>query len=157
MQLRSQKRIAAQLLKVGKNKVWFDEDRLEEIKEAITKIDIKKLIKNLAIQAKPKIGISGWRRRKKQLQKRKGRQKGQGSRKGTPKSRLKPKRIWIARVRLQRELLKKLKDKNLIDSKNYNNLYRKSKGGFFRSRRHVLLYLKEKGIFKKEVTDKNKK
>ncbi|MBL7100885.1 MAG: 50S ribosomal protein L19e [Nanoarchaeota archaeon] len=150
MQLKSQRRIAAQLLKIGKNRVWFDEDRLTEIKEAITKVDIKKLIKGLAIQAKPKKSISGLRRRKKYLQKRKGRQKGQGSRKGKAKARLPSKKVWMIKVRLQRELLKRLKDKEVIDAKAYRNLYRKSKGGFFRSRRHVLLYLKEQGVFKKK-------
>ncbi len=49
MRLKSQRRLAAQLLKIGENKVWFDEDRLEEVKEAITKVDIKKLIKDLVL------------------------------------------------------------------------------------------------------------
>jgi len=148
MQLKSQKRIAAQILKVGNNRVWFDEDRLEEIKEAITKVDIQKLIKNLAIQARPKKSISGFRRRKKQLQKRKGRQKGTGSRKGTAKARLPSKKVWMTRVRLQRELLKNLREKGLIELKDYRNLYKKSKGGFFRSRRHIILYMTEQNMFK---------
>jgi len=150
MRLKSQRRLAAQLLKVGENRVWFDKDRLEEVKEAITKIDIKKLIKDLAIQAKPKKSISGFRRRKKYLQKRKGRQQGKGSRKGTLNARQPAKRVWMTKVRLQRSLLKKLRDKKIIDPKNYRNLYRKSKGGFFRSRRHVLLYLEEQGVFKQK-------
>ena len=148
MQLKSQRRIAAQLLKVGENRVWFDEDRIKDIKEAITKIDIKKLIRELAIQAKPKKGISGFRRRKKYLQKRKGRQQGKGSRKGTHNARLPAKKAWMTKIRVQRNLLKRLKDKGVIDSKTYGKLYRRSKGGFFRSKRHILLYLEEQGVFK---------
>lgn len=160
MQLKSQRRIAAQLLKVGRNRVWFDEHRLSDIKEAITKIDVKKLIKDLAIQARPEKNISGFRRRKKYLQKRKGRQQGGGSRKGTANARLPAKKAWIARIRLQRELLRRLKDREILDSKAYGNLYKKSKGGFFRSKRHILLYLEEQGAFekkKKKITRKEKK
>lgn len=157
MQLNSQRRLAAQLLKVGESRVWFDDDRLDEVKEAITKKDIKKLIKDLAIQARPQIGVSGFRRRKKALQKRKGRQQGRGSRKGTFNARKPSKEDWMARVRLQRKLLKKFRDKKVIDPKFYRALYMKSKGGFFRSRRHVLLYLAEQGVFKKEMPEKEKK
>lgn len=153
MRLKSQRRIAAQLLKVGKNRIWFDEDRLSEVKEAITKIDINKLIKDLAIQARPKKGISGFRRRKKYLQKRKGRQQGKGSRKGTANARRPKKERWMAKIRIQRSLLKSLREKEIIDPKKYRDLYRKSKGGFFRSRRHILLYLEEQGIFKKRKKD----
>lgn len=150
MQLKSQRRLAAQLLKVGQNRVWFDEGRLEEVKEAITKEDIKKLINDWAIQARPKKSISGFRRRKRHLQKRKGRRQGAGSRKGTSNARLPAKEDWIARVRVQRSLLKRLRDKKIINPKVYRDLYRKSKGGFFRSRRHILIYLEELGVFKKE-------
>lgn len=149
MQLKSQRRIAAQLLKVGENRVWFDEDRLKEVEEAITKTDIKKLIKGLAIQRKPKKSISGFRRRKKYLQKRKGRQQGKGSRKGTLNARKPRKQEWMTKMRVQRSLLKRLKGNEIIDSRTYRDLYGKSKGGFFRSRRHIMLYLEEQGIFKK--------
>ncbi|MDP2908721.1 MAG: 50S ribosomal protein L19e [Nanoarchaeota archaeon] len=159
MQLKSQRRLAAQLLKVGKSRVWFDNDRLEEVKEAITKKDISGLINDLAIQARPKTGISGFRRRKKALQKRKGRQQGPGSRKGTFNARKPSKSDWMARIRLQRKLLKTLREKKIINPKFYRVLYRRSKGGFFRSRRHVLLYLAEQGVFKniKKETPKQEK
>jgi len=41
-----------------------------------------------------------------------------------------------------------LRNRNKIDKQIYNDLYRKIKGGFFRSKRHIALYLEEKGIFK---------
>ncbi|MBU4501755.1 MAG: 50S ribosomal protein L19e [Nanoarchaeota archaeon] len=154
MRLKSQRRIAAQILKVGENRIWFDGDRLEEVKEAITKIDIKKLIKDLAIQSKPETNISGYRRRKKYLQKRKGRQKGQGSRKGTANARKPKKESWMIKIRLQRGLLKKLRDNKTLEPEEYRNLYKKAKGGFFRNKRHVLLYLEEKGVFKKQENKK---
>ncbi|MBM3199441.1 50S ribosomal protein L19e [Candidatus Woesearchaeota archaeon] len=157
MRLHSQRRLAAQVLNVGENRVWFDNDRLEEIKEAITKSDISKLVKDLAIQARPETNISGYRRRKKYMQKRKGRQQGPGSRKGTFNSRLPSKKMWMAKIRLQRSLIKKLRDKKILDHKTYRDIYMKSKGGFFRSRRHVLLYLEETGIFKDKKAHKKEK
>ena len=47
-----QKRLAAQVLKVGQSKVWLDPEHLKEIKEAITKADIRKLIMKGWIKAK---------------------------------------------------------------------------------------------------------
>lgn len=157
MQLKSQRRLAAQLLNVGENKVWFDTDRLEEVKEAITKTDIYKLIKDFAIQAKPQKGSAGYKRRKKSAQKRKGRQQGPGSREGTRNARLSQKESWMARIRLQRNLLKNLRKRKILNPKAYRDLYLKSKGGFFRSKRHVLLYLGEQGILKDNKTMKQEK
>lgn len=157
MKLKSQKRTAAQLLKIGRNRVWFDKERLSEIKEAITKADIRKLIKDLAIQARPSKGISGYRTKKNRLQKRKGRRQGPGSRKGTSNARLSRKKSWKERIRVQRRLLKKLREKEYLTPKVYRELYRKSKGGFFRSRRHILIYLEERGLLKKAKIKKEKK
>jgi len=53
MKLTTQKRLAAGILEVGENKVWFDSFRLDEIKQAITKQDIKDLIKDKAIRIRP--------------------------------------------------------------------------------------------------------
>ncbi|MBI2110521.1 50S ribosomal protein L19e, partial [Candidatus Woesearchaeota archaeon] len=143
MILKSQRRIAAQLLKVGSNRIWFDSERLEEIKESITKADIRSLIQDGAIQKKPETGISRGRKRKRLLQKRKGRQQGSGSRKGKRTARLPRKRAWILKIRAQRKLLGRLRQKKVITPKTYSLLYRKAKGGFFRSTRHIHLYAQE--------------
>lgn len=150
MRLTSQRRVSAQLLKVGENKVWFDPGRLAEIKEAITKADVRGLINDKAIQAKPDTGISGFRSRKIKVQKRKGRMQGPGSRKGSSRSRLPRKTEWMNKVRAQREFLKEVKANGLIDVSTYRSLYLKIKGGFFRSRRHIKLYLNEHNLFKQK-------
>jgi len=144
MKVNNQKRLAAQILKCSKKRIKFDPDRLSDIKEAITKADIKGLIKDKAIRKVHAKGVSRGRARKRLVQRRKGKQKGQGSRKGSRGARLPRKREWINKIRAQRELLKKLKEKKIIDDKLYRELYLKSKGGFFRSRRHIKLYLKER-------------
>src|SRR3989338_3402686 len=146
MQLKIQKRLAAQILKTSKNNIQLDSSRLEEIKEAITKADIKSLIKDKAITEKRARGISGYRINKKRLQKSKGRMSGFGSRKGSKGARRGKKRAWIMGIRAQREFLKLLKDKKIIPLNEYRSLYMKSKGGFFRSKRHIKVYMKERGV-----------
>ena len=150
MKLETQKRLAAQILKCSEKRIKFDEERLEDIKEAITKVDIRALIIDKAISRKKKKGISRARAKKRQLQRKKGKQKGHGSRKGKKSARLPKKKDWMNRVRLQRNFLKELKDKKLIDKETFRDLYKKSKGGFFRSRRHIKIYIEEHNLIKKK-------
>lgn len=143
MDLSLQKRLAASLLKCSEKKIALDTEKLEEIKEAITKDDIRILISNKIITRKQDTGVSRHRARKRQVQRKKGRQKGHGTRKGRPNAREPTKQKWIVKVRLQREFLKELKEKGIVSLSTYRNLYLKSKGGFFRSKRHIKLYLDE--------------
>ncbi len=144
MKVDNQKRLAARILKCSKKRVRFDPDRLSDIKEAITKIDIKGLIKDKAIRKIPVKGVSRGRARKRLVQRRKGKQKGAGSRKGSRGARIPKKKEWMNKIRAQRKLLRILKEKKIIDDKLYREFYSKSKGGFFRSRRHIKLYLEER-------------
>lgn len=150
MKLRIQRKLAAQILKCSEKRILFDSGRLDEIKEAITKADIRSLIGSKAITKKPVKGISKARARKRKEQKRKGRQKGHGSKKGKRTARLTKKKAWANRVRIQRVFIKRLRDKMAIRKGDYQNIYMKIKGGFFRSKRHIKLYLKEHGLVKDE-------
>ncbi len=148
MQLKIQKRLAAQILKSSENDIWLDSNRLDEIKEAITKADVKSLIKDKAIKARKIRGISRYRARKRKKQKSKGRRRGSGSLKGSKGARLSKKKRWINRIRIQRVFLQNLRDKGVIDKSSYRSLYMKSKGGFFRSKRHIKIYMQEHEIIK---------
>lgn len=147
--MKLQKRLAASILKCSPKRVWFDPEKLAEIKEAITKFDIRNLIKKGIITKTPAKGISRAGAKKIQAQKRKERRKGHGSRKGARSARLEPKRFWIKAVRAQRELLKRMHEKGLISTADFHKLYAKVKGGFFRSVRHIKLYVKEQNLIKK--------
>ena len=147
-QLKLQKRLASEVMKCSTKRVRFDPERTSDVKEAITKADIRGLVKLGVIKEKRVTGVSRVRARKIQIQKRKGRQKGSGSRKGKFTARAKPKSVWMNAVRAQRKFLKELKDKDLLIPGSFWNLYRKSKGGFFRSVRHIKLFIKEKGMVK---------
>ena len=148
MQLKIQKKLAARLLKASKNDIWLDPNRLDEIKESITKVDIKSLIKDKAIKSKKTRGISRYRARERKIQKSKGRRRGSGSIKGSKGARLSKKRKWIYSIRIQRRFLQNLRNKNVIDKSSYRSLYMKSKGGFFRSKRHIKLFIEEHRIGK---------
>ncbi len=149
MNVSNKKRIAAQILKCGETRVKFNTESLQQIKEAITKSDIRSLIKDKTIKKKKAKGISRSRARHTLKQKRKGRRTGPGKKSGTHKARSPKKREWINKIRAIRDLLSTLKQKGVIDTKAYYTLYRKSKGGFFRSRRHVKSYIEENKLAKK--------
>lgn len=139
--LRLQKRLAAKILKVGESKVWIDPSRIKDVQSAITAIDIKNLIKKGVIKKMPaKV------KRPKEKRKRKGR----GRRTGGKYARLPKKRRWINTVRPLRKMLKELRARGEIDNQTYRKLYMLVKGGQFRSRSHLRIYLEQRGMLKKK-------
>ncbi len=147
MNLRKKKILAGKVLKRSPKRVWLDSSK-ESLKDAITRADIRGLIIAGAIVAKPKKGVSRFWARKNLTQKRKGRRVNQGSRKGKKTARANGKDTWINKIRSIRRLLKKLKAKQMITNEDFRTLYQKSKGGFFRNKGHVKLYMKENNIVK---------
>jgi len=148
--LRNQRRMAATILKCGENRVWMDSDRTDEIAKAVIRKDIRVLIKGGAIKSKQIKGISSGRKKFIKKQKEKGRRRGHGTRKGAKYARLPKKQRWIRTIRPIRSSLKELRDKKLIDRKNYRKYYLKAKGGEFRSRHHLKTHLIADGIIKEE-------
>jgi large subunit ribosomal protein L19e len=143
MTLRVQRRLAAEVLGVGENRIWMDPARKDEISTAITKEDIRKLIKKGIIRARQKKGTSRGR-----VRERRGKRRGPGSREGS-KGAIEPRKTrWMRKVRALRKTLAELRDNGTITRSQYRKLYRMVKGGFFRDRGHLLLYLKEQGLVK---------
>ena len=70
--LRNQRRMAASILKCGVNRVWMDHDRIDEIAKAVTKDDIRVLIRGKAIKSRQVEGISRGRGKFNTKQKRRG-------------------------------------------------------------------------------------
>ncbi|QOJ79785.1 50S ribosomal protein L19e [Infirmifilum lucidum] len=137
------RRLASEVLGVGESRIWVDPTRLDDVAAAISREDVRRLIKEGIIKALPPSTPSRGRHRLRRLKKKRGR--GPGSRKGP---RVDEKRVWIARVRAQRRFLKALKSKGLIDSKNFWRVYKLIKGGVFRSVAHLKLYLSEHKLIK---------
>ena len=141
--------MAAEILKCGENRVYFDPYLADEIKMAITREDIRNLIKEGIIQKKYKKGISKYRKNLHHERKKKGRARGLGKRKGTKTARTPKKRAWIRRIRPQRRELKKLRDRKLITASNYRRLYKNAKGGMFTSVAQMNRYIKEKELLRR--------
>ncbi|MGC8644762.1 MAG: 50S ribosomal protein L19e [Thermoplasmata archaeon] len=146
--LLAQKRMAASILKVGMSRVWMDTKSIDEISEAVTRDDVRKLIKRNVIQKRPVKGNSRGRIRVAKMQRKKGRRKGQGSRKGTRNAREPRKRRWVKTVRGMRNVLRELRDSGKISREDYRAYYKRIKGGTFRSRADMLLHMKEAGALK---------
>ncbi|MDP3734327.1 MAG: 50S ribosomal protein L19e [Nanoarchaeota archaeon] len=147
--MKAKKRLAAEILNTSPYKVVFAADALDDIKKAITRSDFRGLI---AVKKIVKSNVNQHSRagaRRILAQKKKGRQKGRGSRKGRKNALVTGKERWMSTVRIQRRFLKELKEKNLLSIPNYRNLYAKSKGGFFRNKRHIKLYLAENNLVEK--------
>jgi large subunit ribosomal protein L19e len=150
VELKVQKRLAAQVLKCSPKKIVFDTTRLSDIKEAITKADIRGLIRDRAIIAKPARGVSRHRARDRQEKRANGQMRGYGKRKGKATARLPHKVSWMAKIRTQRAFIRELREKKLIENIDFRMLYLKTKSGFFRSRRHIKLYLEEHNLVKRK-------
>ena len=74
--LSSQRRLAAQIMKIGQNRVWIDPERVDDVDVAITREEIRKLIHEKIITSLPEKGVSRSRAKTIIEKKRKGRRKG---------------------------------------------------------------------------------
>ncbi len=141
--MKNKKRLAARIMKTSLAKIKFSSEALDDIKKAITRSDLRGLI---AVKKITKSGVNSQSRvraRKIASQKSKGRRKGKGSKKGGKHSVIKRKEKWMTKVRAQRSFLKMLKEDGKLSTQNYRSLYSKSKGGYFRNKRHIKLYITE--------------
>ena len=146
MSARSQRRIAASILKVGENKIWLDPEDMDAISSAITRTEIRKLIHEGAIRSLPEKGSSRGRTRTVKSKKRAGRRSGPGSRKGVSMPR---KAAWVLRIRAIRNRLRELRDKHMIQTQTYRKLFLMAKGGSFRSASHLDEYIEAHKLARK--------
>jgi len=144
--LKSQRRLAAEILDVGENRVWIDPERAEDVEMAITRGEIRKLIHEGAIRAAPEKSQSRARARELAAKKRAGRRRGPGSRKGGKYSVVPRKTRWINRIRALRRKLMDLRDRRVITVSTYRDLYRKAKGGEFRSVAELERYITDQRL-----------
>lgn len=141
--LKAQKRLAADILDVGENRVRFDPDEQAEIADAITRDDVRELIDSGLIEAETATGNSRGRARKRQEKRAYGHQKGHGSRKGRSGGRQSDKEDWRSRIRAQRRELRELRDDGEIDRSQYRELYDQASGGEFDSIADLNRYIAE--------------
>ncbi|BCS90628.1 MAG: 50S ribosomal protein L19e [Candidatus Micrarchaeota archaeon] len=144
MELSKAKEIAASLLNRGVSAVRIKDEAKERVAQALTREDIRAIIKDGLIYAKPEkknISMHGKIRR---IKRNKGRSRGYGRRNGTRSARSENR--YIKRIRAQRRLLKKLKEDSVIDNNQFKFYYRLVRGNIFDSKSNLLNRLIADGI-----------
>jgi large subunit ribosomal protein L19e len=149
MSLKNQRRLAAEILKVGENRVWIDPERIDDVQMAITREEIKRLIHEGAIRKLKEKGISRARARVLQRKKKKGLRRGPGSRTGSSGARISKKEAWMKKIRALRRRLRELKAKKIITVSVYRKVYRMAGSGAFKSIAEMERYLKANDLWRK--------
>ncbi|MCL5430419.1 MAG: 50S ribosomal protein L19e, partial [Candidatus Marsarchaeota archaeon] len=143
MSIKLTKRIAADLLDRGVSSIRIGINGVEDAKKAITREDVRKLIKEgnvYAIAEKRNVSRYSKELREKRHE---GRKRGTGSKHGTRKARASI--DYKKKVRAQRRLLAALKNDKTIDNEMYKGFYRLVKGGVFPSKASLLMHITGKG------------
>ncbi|MBX5328439.1 MAG: 50S ribosomal protein L19e [Candidatus Bathyarchaeota archaeon] len=149
MSLKSQRRLAAQILKIGQNRVWIDPERIDDVEAAITREEIRKLVHEGVIQPLPEKGVSRARARVLHEKKKKGRRRGPGSTTGSAYAKISRKEAWMNKIRALRKRLRELKEKKIITEDTYRKLYRMASSGRFESAAELERYLKAQELWRK--------
>lgn len=130
MNLSKKKELAARTLNVGAGRIVFVKERLEEIKEALTKQDIRDLKKDGAIVIKE---IKG---RKKNVARK--RQRGPGKIKKKVNKR---KQEYVTITRKLRNYIREMKKQGKVAADDVKDLRKKIRNRLFRSKAHLKDYL----------------
>ncbi len=141
--LRAKKRLVSRIVGVGLHRVKFDNDHLDDITDAITRVNIRSLLTANTIKIKRIVGTSHGRATLKKIQRRKRGTK-QGSKKGRKGARVGKKRVHITKVRALRHRLKVSKDRKEITNKEFWELYKMVGGDTIRNVAHLRSLIDEK-------------
>lgn len=124
--LNKKKELAARTLKAGKNRIVFVNSRLEDIKEAITKEDIRELQKDKAIIIKNKKG------RKKNTNKKTRKSPGNIRKKVRTR-----KKDYMILTRKLRKYVAELKNQGKLTAEEVKKLRKEIRNKAFRSKAHI--------------------
>ncbi|MEZ3115175.1 50S ribosomal protein L19e [Halobaculum sp. MBLA0147] len=139
--LSAQKRLAADELDVGEDRVWLDPEAQSELADAITREDIREQIEQGNIRAADTQNNSRGRARDRAETRSYGHRTGAGTRKGKAGGRQNEKDDWVQRIRAQRRRLRELRDDGPLDRSQYRELYDKASGGEFEDVRRLESYV----------------
>ena len=129
MNLSKKKKLAKRTLNVGEDRIVFLESRLEEIKNAITKQDIRDLLKSGAIIIKERKG-------RKKVQRKRSRSVG-----NIRQNAKKKKREYIILTRKLRRYLKDQLSKGKLSKEQFKDIRKKIRNREFRSTSYIKDYV----------------
>ena len=141
MNLRNKKELAARTLKVGKERIVFVEAHKDEIKEAITKQDIRDLHADGAILIKE---ISG---RKKNIKKKGRRTTGQIRKKVNTR-----KRDYVTITRKLRGYTAEMKKQGRLSPEEVKEIRKRIRNRAFRSKAHLKDYIQNKDRYSSSMS-----
>ena len=147
--LKSQRRLAAQILKIGQNRVWINPERMSDVEGAITREEVRKLIHEKIIVSQPEKGVSRSRAKVIRVKKLKGRRSGPGSITGAGYAKVTKKEIWMLKIRSLRRKLRELKASRTITEETYSQYYRMAGSGRFQSIAELERNLKANELWRK--------
>ncbi len=125
MQLNKKRNLAARTLNVGKNRILFNQNRLDEIKDAITKQDVRDLVSSGAISIREVHG-------------RKKNRAGGRRRIGSIKIKVRNRKSnYIVLVRKLRSYIGEIKKHGTISKNEYAKLRKEIRAKIFRSKSHM--------------------
>ncbi|WP_129582699.1 50S ribosomal protein L19e, partial [Methanolobus psychrotolerans] len=103
-----------------------------------------------SVKAIPVKGVSRGRARIRDAKRKYGHRKGQGKRKGTKGARNPRKEQWMKKIRALRKELKQMREDGSLDRSTFCKVYRKAKGGEYRSVAHLKTHLESEKLIKHE-------
>jgi large subunit ribosomal protein L19e len=149
LSLKSQRRLAAEIMKVGEGRVWIDPERIDYVEAAITRDEIRKLIHEGVVKSLPERGISRARARVLKEKRKKGLRRGAGGKSGSARSKISKKQAWINRIRPLRKRMRELRDSRAITESVYRKLYDMSESGVFESKADLERYIKTHDMWRR--------
>ncbi len=137
MGLSTIKRLASDILGAGISRVHIRPDGIVRAKEALTRNDVRSLIKEGIVYKEP---VKGRRKKTEKKRKRSGRRHGSSTQD--------QKKMWMRQVRSQRKYLVQLLSEGSLENEHKWIIYSKIKSGIFKSRNAMHAYLKEAKMLK---------
>jgi len=149
LSLKSQRRLASQILKVGQGRVWIDPEGIDTVEVAITREEIRKLIHEGVIKSRPEKGVSRARAKVLHIKRKKGLRKGPGQKSGSAQAKISRKDVWMTKIRALRRKLREWKESRVIAESAYRELYTMAGSGLFKSTAEMERHAKTKGLWRK--------
>jgi len=144
MKLNKLKEMAGDILGKSRHRLVVDREMYlknkDVVDKAITREDVKAVIKAGIIKKIADTGHSRGRARVLLEKKKLKRKRGPGQRKGTPSARQKSNE-YNQKVRGVRKRLRELKKEGKLNDHNYAKLYLMIKGNYFRGKKHLEEYI----------------